>query len=52
MKRCEVSKAVHHRGYGTPEEIVPVDTPPRSAWTFNGGDYLGLRSTRKERDSQ
>ena len=30
MKTCEVSKGAYDRGYGTPEEILPVTNQPRN----------------------
>lgn len=29
VKACEVSKAAYDRGYGTPEEIVPISNQPQ-----------------------
>jgi hypothetical protein len=40
MKPCEISKAAHRRGYGSPEEIFPVDSRARKPWRFDIADYL------------
>lgn len=37
-KACEVSKAAYERGYGTPEEILPVSEQPE--WSFDLSRYL------------
>jgi hypothetical protein len=42
VKSCEVVNAAYHRGYGTPEEIVPIDDGPREAWTIDVSKYLGV----------
>jgi len=40
LKICAVSSAAYDRGYGTPEEIVPVDHQPREAWSLDVSRYL------------
>ncbi len=40
IKPCEVSKSAHQRGYGSPDEILAVDSRPRKPWKFDIADYL------------
>lgn len=50
VKACEVSKVAHDRGYGTAEELVQVNKPPRETWSFDIGKYIDLKHTEKERN--
>lgn len=40
MRPCEVSKSAHRRGFGSPSEILAMDSRPRKPWRFNIADYL------------
>jgi hypothetical protein len=40
MKACEVSKPAHQLGFGSRDEIFPVDSRPRKPWRVNIADYL------------
>src|SRR5882724_1713311 len=42
VRRYAVSKAAHGRGYGTPEEIVPVGDERRNGRSFQMTEWLGL----------
>jgi hypothetical protein len=33
VKTCAVSNAAYDRGYGTPEEIVPIRNRPQDSWS-------------------
>ncbi len=46
-KVCEVSNEAYDRGYGTPEEIVPVTN--QSPWSFDISRYLNSRLMQKGR---
>jgi hypothetical protein len=46
VKRCEISKAAHERGFGSLDEIAPLDSPPRKPWKFDLADYLNSPATR------
>src|SRR6266404_3676883 len=46
VMRCAVSKTAHGRGFGTPEEIVPVGDEPRIEIVRNNG------TARSESDRQ
>jgi hypothetical protein len=39
-KPCEVSKEAYDRGYGTPDEIVLVNTGPQEPWSVDVSTYL------------
>jgi len=52
VKSCEVSKAAYGRGYGTPEEIVPVSNQQQNTWSFDITRYLNLKPMEKERKSR
>ena len=41
LKTCEVSKAAYDRGYGTPEEIVPIVNHPQDGRSFDVSKFLG-----------
>ncbi len=46
---CEVSRAAYERGYGTPEEILPVSKP--DAWPLDVSRLLNhLRSAERRKD--
>lgn|ERR1700727_1379526 len=53
MKRYEVSKEAHHRGYGSQEEVCLVNVTHALASSFDVAQYLDLRLAdgfeRKER---
>jgi hypothetical protein len=53
MKRYEVSKEAHHRGYGSQEEVCLVNVAHALASSFDVAQYLDLRLAdgfeRKER---
>jgi hypothetical protein len=40
VKICDVSKTAYDRGYGTPEEIVLLNTQPRETWSIDVDRYL------------
>jgi hypothetical protein len=35
VKTFEISKAAHHRGYGTQDEVVPAYRPAHKTWPFD-----------------
>jgi len=37
---CNVLKAAYERGYGTPDEIMPVNDQSRDRWSFDVSHYL------------
>lgn len=51
VKTCEVSRAAYDRGYGTAEQIVQMNNPPREPWTVDIAKYLDL-GAEKERNSR
>lgn len=50
VKSCEVSNAAYSRGYGTPDEIVPINRP-QDAWSFDVSKYLN-NAMEKRRDAR
>jgi hypothetical protein len=52
VKTYAVSKPAHDRGFGTPEEIVPVGRPSRRAKSFEMTRLFELNSVDKERSSK
>jgi hypothetical protein len=46
LKKYAVSKAAHHRGYGTTQEIVPVNTASGNAKPFSAATWLNVNPTR------
>jgi hypothetical protein len=51
VRRYAVSRAAHHRGYGTPEEIVPVGEERRDARSFEMTRLLALNPLAREKNS-
>ena len=51
MRRYAVSKAAHDRGYGTPEEIVPVGDERRDGRPFEMTRLLALNPIAREKNS-
>ena len=49
VKTCEVSRAAYDRGYGTPEEIVPVNDQPQEEWGFDVSRYFDSLKARERR---
>lgn len=50
VKSCEVSNAAYDRGYGTPEEIVPINQP-QDEWSVDVSKYLNnLKSIERQRN--
>jgi hypothetical protein len=50
VKTCEVSRVAYARGYGTAEQIVQVNHPPREAWKFDITKYLDLKGEGRARN--
>jgi len=44
-RACEVSNQAYDRGYGTPEEILPVSN--QSCWSFDAFGYLKSKPMQK-----
>jgi len=40
VKKCEISTAAYDRGYGTPDEIMPINNQPQDTWSFDVSRYL------------
>jgi hypothetical protein len=40
VKSYDVLKVAYHRGYGTPEEVLPIDDESQDAWSFDVAHYL------------
>ncbi|MGA7895422.1 MAG: hypothetical protein WCA49_19555, partial [Candidatus Sulfotelmatobacter sp.] len=47
-KACEISNEAYDRGFGTPEEIVPVTI--QSPWSFDISEYLNSKPMQKGRN--
>ena len=53
LKTCVVSNAAYERGYGTPEEIVPIRSQRQDVWSWNASRYFNnLRPNEKWRNSR
>jgi hypothetical protein len=49
VRSCEVSKAAYERGYGTPEEIVPLNVRAQDSLPFDVSRYFNNWSTNEKR---
>ncbi len=49
LHRCEVTRAAHRRGFGTPEEIVALKDERSSSWNFRFEKYNSSHSIQKVR---
>ena len=47
VQTCAVSNAAYDRGYGTPDEIVPVRDRPQDSWSTNVARCFNLISKKK-----
>jgi len=52
VKTCSVSIAAYDRGYGTPEEVVPIRSQVQPAWSFEAARYLNNLQSGEERRKQ
>lgn len=52
VKPYIVSKVANDRGYGTPQEILPISDQAHGAWPFGASRYLNQRSMEKGRNSR
>jgi hypothetical protein len=49
VKACEISKEAYDRGYGTRDEVAPIDTRPRNVWAVDVSQYLDDLNAKKKR---
>lgn len=49
---CDVSRPAYERGYGSPDEVLLVGSPPDQAWSFDVSKYLSnWRSIERRKNS-
>jgi hypothetical protein len=51
VRACQVSNAAYARGYGTPEEVAPVNDQTWNSWSFDITSYLNLAPLEKDKNS-
>jgi hypothetical protein len=49
VKTCDVSNAAYDRGYGTPEEIVPIRNQPQDAVSLDVSRHLNNGKSMERR---
>jgi hypothetical protein len=47
MVPCEISKGIHLRGYGSPDEVLPIPTKADFRQSFDVTPYLDFRLFKK-----